>query len=109
MSKHLHMFPLYLVVHATTFLFSQALAEDIKRRDSFFTFLISPLTLQRALKISLVVGSIVLTIHQSQAILAGNYPELWKVILTYLTPFSVSAYSTAKMLSDQNRNTGAAD
>lgn len=50
-------------------------------------------TITRALMVSLVVGTLITAINQGPAILAGDLPKLWQVVLTYLVPFVVSTFS----------------
>lgn len=56
----------------------------------------------RAMKISLIVGTLLTIINQGDMIIAGQTPVIWKVILTYLVPFCVSSYSSAKLLREIN-------
>lgn len=50
----------------------------------------------RALKVSLIVGTLLNLINSGDALLAGRLPEhAWKIPLTYLVPFLVSYYSSA--------------
>lgn len=72
-------------------------------QPSLFSFLIRPLTVRRALKVSGVVGTTLLLINQGDVVFAGQPPVLWKAILTYITPFAVSSYSTASLLREQAR------
>lgn len=52
----------------------------------------------RAVKVALVVGTVLLAINQGDVILAGAMPNLWKAALTYLVPYCVATYGavTAK-------------
>ena len=52
----------------------------------------------RALKVAGVVGTVLVAINQGDTILAGNWPILWKALLTYLVPYCVATYGavTAK-------------
>ena len=49
----------------------------------------------RSLKVSAIVGTILVAINQGDVILAGELPVsvLWKVALTYLVPYCVSTYA----------------
>lgn len=49
-----------------------------------------------ALKVSLVVGTVLNLLNQGQAILQGDYPDGWRLLLNYLVPFGVSLYSAVK-------------
>ena len=69
----------------------------------FLASLTAPITVRRALKVSAIVGTALVAINQGDLILAGHWPPLWKLLLTYLVPYSVSSYSTAALLRDLNR------
>lgn len=50
----------------------------------------------RALKVALIVGTLLNLINSGDALFAGHLPEHpWKIPLTYLVPFAVSLYSSA--------------
>ena len=65
------------------------------QNPAFLGAITHPATVRRALTVSLVVGTILLAINQLDVLLAGDVPPIWKIILTYLTPYAVSSYSTA--------------
>ncbi|RMB08114.1 nitrate/nitrite transporter NrtS [Eilatimonas milleporae] len=65
-----------------------------------------PVTVRRALKVSGVVGTLLVLINQGDLLLAGMAPPLWKILLTYLVPYSVSSYSTAVFMVEIGRQTG---
>ncbi|MEM8917480.1 MAG: nitrate/nitrite transporter NrtS [Pseudomonadota bacterium] len=67
------------------------------------SLLVKPVTVKRALKVGLVVGTILIGINQGDLIAAGQWPPVWKIALTYLVPYSVSSYSTAALLSDLDK------
>ena len=51
---------------------------------------------QRAIKVSLLVGTALNLINSGDALFAGHLPPYaWKIPLTYLVPFAVSLYSSA--------------
>ncbi len=52
-------------------------------------------TVARALKVAAIVGTILIAINQADVILSGGMPPLWKILLTYCVPYSVSTYSAA--------------
>ncbi|MEO1168488.1 MAG: nitrate/nitrite transporter NrtS [Pseudomonadota bacterium] len=66
-------------------------------------FLFAPVTVKRAVKVSLLIGTLLILINQGDLILAGGAPAIWKVLLTYLVPYGVSSYSTAALLRDTAR------
>lgn len=65
------------------------------RNGAFIAVMLNPATARRALMVSLVVGTALLVINHLDHILAGNLPPIWKVLLTYFTPYAVSSYSAA--------------
>ncbi len=62
---------------------------------SFWQAAIEHDTVMRALKVAAVVGTILVAINQGDAILNGIMPPVWKLLLTYCVPYSVSTYSAA--------------
>jgi hypothetical protein len=65
------------------------------RTKLFFDTIKHPATVRRALVVSLIVGTILITINQLDYILSGDMPPVWKILLTYFTPYAVSSYSAA--------------
>lgn len=63
-----------------------------------------PLTVNRAIKVAIVVGTILIAINQSDLLLQGQWPPFWKLGLTYMVPYSVSSYSSAMFIVDLTRN-----
>lgn len=68
--------------------------------------------LKRSLAVSAIVGTILCAINQGDAILSGQTPVIWKVILTYIVPFCVATYGAysacvahGRMMSDQSGDT----
>jgi len=61
--------------------------------------------LKRSLVVSAIVGTILCAINQGDAILAGETPVLWKVILTYIVPFCVATYGAYSAFVDHPRIT----
>lgn len=49
-------------------------------------------TPKRAFLTALVVGTIVTTINHGDFILVGDWPPLWKVILTFCVPYCVTTW-----------------
>jgi hypothetical protein len=69
---------------------------DINEDVTFWQAACDKATLRRAVKVSLIVGTLLCLINQWEAIIAGFVGVNWvKYFLTYLIPFSVSVYSTA--------------
>ncbi|MCR9184322.1 MAG: nitrate/nitrite transporter NrtS [Halieaceae bacterium] len=58
----------------------------------------------RALKLALVVGSLLTVINQGDILLQGQAPDWLKLVLTYLVPYGVSTWtSIAKDLESNTR------
>ena len=62
----------------------------------------------RALKVAAVVGSLLVLINQSDAVVSGQLTtnQLLQILLTYCVPYGVSTYSSVKALgldSDPNQ------
>ena len=58
-------------------------------------------TLRRAIKVSMIVGTLLCLINQWEVIIAGFVGVNWyKFGLTYMVPFCVSTYSTAASRMD---------
>lgn len=55
----------------------------------------------RALKVAAVVGSLLVLINQTDAVVSGQFTtsQLLQVLLTYCVPYGVSTYSSVKALS----------
>lgn len=83
---------------------TNASAPSHTRPRSFIAYALERSTLWLALKVALVVGTILGIINHGQAILTGHFTtdRLISLLLTYLVPFSVSMYSQvrAKMQRD---------
>ncbi len=59
-------------------------------------------TVFRALKVCSIVGTVLILINQGDMVALGEFPPLWKILLTYLVPYCVSSYSTAMLLVEFN-------
>lgn len=61
-------------------------------------------TALRALKLALVVGTLLTIINQGDVLLLGQSPDWVKLMLTYMVPYGVSTWtSIAKDLENRNR------
>ena len=67
---------------------------------NFMHLLFHPTAVRRAIKVALLIGTLLILINQADLLLAGTLPPLWKIILTYLVPYGVSSYSTAALLRE---------
>ena len=48
--------------------------------------------LKRSLLVALAVGTVLNLINQGPEMLAGKWPTVWKLVLTYVVPFLVASY-----------------
>jgi hypothetical protein len=65
---------------------------------------LAPGTALRALKLALVVGTLLTIINQGDVLLQGLAPDWLKLVLTYLVPYGVSTWtSIAKDLEQRAR------
>jgi len=62
---------------------------------------------RRALIISLIAGTLLNCINQIPELMAGEPINIVKFLLTYLVPYSVSAYSSVKTITDAQRKAEA--
>ena len=60
-------------------------------------------TTQRAVKVAIVVGPILTVINQHDVILEGDFDFqfFYKLVLTFLVPYCVSAYSSARAYGEE--------
>jgi hypothetical protein len=54
--------------------------------------------IRRAIIVAIVIGSVLNTINSYDVFLAGNFTgrNILRIVLTYITPFCVSLYSSIK-------------
>ncbi len=69
-----------------------------------FVSLLPPQVLYAAIKVSLVVGTLLNLINQWDLLSVGQYPAIGDTLLNYLVPFCVSLYSGTKALSSHDLN-----
>ncbi|MGP1346337.1 MAG: nitrate/nitrite transporter NrtS [Phycisphaerales bacterium] len=78
------------------------MADHSERTESAFApLLFRRVTVVRALKLSAIIGTLLILINQGNMLLAGEIPPYWKIALTYLVPYGVSSYSTAALLHER--------
>jgi hypothetical protein len=51
-------------------------------------------SIRRSLVVAAIVGTALNAINQGPEIIRGDWPVLWKLILTYLVPFAVASYGS---------------
>ncbi|WED29498.1 nitrate/nitrite transporter NrtS [Vibrio sp. DW001] len=66
----------------------------------------SPLIVKRSLKVSAVVGTILMMINHGEALLMGNIDtqRAIKIALSYCVPYLVSTYSAVSTTIENQRN-----
>jgi len=69
--------------------------EAVRPQTTFFQALRERSIVARGLRVSLIVGTLLTLINQGDLLLAGQFPPLWKILLTFLVPYGVSTYSSA--------------
>ena len=65
-----------------------------KYSTNFFDLAFTDGTPKKAFFTACVVGTILATINHGDTILAGNYPPLIKILLTYCVPFFVTTWGS---------------
>jgi hypothetical protein len=70
--------------------------EEQNEKRGLFELAVSDGTPVHAAVTAVIVGTLLVLINQLDQILAGNWPPLWKVILTYLVPYCVTTVGAVK-------------
>ena len=85
----------------------QAVEHTKKRVDSqsIISYCLERATLLFAMKLALVVGTILALINHGQAIISGHltFDQLIPILITYCVPFSVSMYSQVQGKRERDR------
>ncbi len=73
--------------------------------QEWLTIALRPQMLLRGIKVSLVVGTILIAINQGDQLLVNGITNemLWKIPLTYAVPFCVSVYAGASAAFAQRK------
>lgn len=58
-------------------------------------------SVRRSLLVALIVGTALNAINQGPEILDGEWPNIWKLGLTYLVPFLVASFGGYAALKDK--------
>jgi hypothetical protein len=58
-------------------------------------------SVRRSLLVAAVVGTVLNAINQGPEIFAGQWPNLWKLGLTYIVPFLVASFGGYSALRDR--------
>jgi hypothetical protein len=74
-------------------------------QNGFLSLAFSPGVVKSAVKVSLLVGTILALINHGEAILALSLPRenLVQILLTYLVPYCVSTYSAVRALQGSHQ------
>ena len=64
----------------------------------------TPAIVRASMKVALVVGTILNTVNQGEALLRGGSPSWIQVALNFVVPFCVSAYSAANNQLNRRQN-----
>ncbi len=59
-------------------------------------------SVRRSLAVAIVVGTALNLINQGPEIVAGNWPVVWKLVLTYVVPFLVASYGSYAAFKSSN-------
>jgi len=51
-------------------------------------------SVRRSLAVAAIVGTVLNAINQGPEIARGDWPMMWKLVLTYLVPFAVASYGS---------------
>ncbi len=70
--------------------------QSLQRPPGFWKAILDRGIILRGLKVAAVIGTLLTLINQGDIMLAGQWPPLWKLLLTYAVPFGVSTYSAAQ-------------
>ena len=63
-------------------------------------------SVRRSLIVAVIVGTALNAINQGPEMLGGNWPNLWKIGLTFLVPFLVASYGSYAAFAQQAREQG---
>jgi hypothetical protein len=70
--------------------------------NSFLDLAMTRSVVVRSLKVSAVVGTILVIINQYDAVLGNESLDWIKIVLTYAVPYCVATYAAAKALQERS-------
>jgi len=73
------------------------------RRPSVLRLMLQPRIARGALRVSLVVGTVLNIINNGEQFWMHHTVSLWQAALNYIVPFCVSAYSAARNEAQRTR------
>jgi hypothetical protein len=71
-------------------------AASVHQRPGILRLVLQPGIARAALKVSLVVGTLLNVINNGEQLWAGHSVSIWRVALNFVVPFCVSSYSAAR-------------
>jgi type IV secretory pathway TrbD component len=71
-------------------------AAAVHRRPSVLRLALQPGIARAALKVSLVVGTLLNVINNGEQLWSGHGVNIWRVALNFVVPYCVSSYSAAR-------------
>ncbi len=71
-------------------------AASVRRRPSMLRLALQPGIARAALKVSLVVGTLLNVINNGEQLWAGHDVNIWRVAMNFVVPYCVSSYSAAR-------------
>ena len=69
---------------------------SMRRRPGVLRLALQPGIARAALKVSLVVGTLLNVINNGEQLWAGHSVSIWRVALNFVVPYCVSSYSAAR-------------
>lgn len=69
---------------------------DVRSTPSVLALMLSRRIAWSALKVSLVVGTVLNVVNNGERLIAQGNVTLWQVALNFVVPFCVSSYSAAR-------------
>ena len=67
-------------------------------QPSLLSDLKQPGVQRRALRTSLLVGTLLVFINHGPTLWQGQFPPIWQLLLTYLVPWAVSSWSSVSAI-----------
>jgi len=69
-----------------------AIQSDIHAAPNVSELILGGGTPKKALLTAMVVGTVLTTINHGDAIVVGDWPPAWKIVLTYCVPYCVTTW-----------------
>lgn len=72
-----------------------------RARRSLLQRMMQPQVAKAALRVSLLVGTVLNLVNNGERLWMGHGVNLWQLAMNYIVPFCVSAYSAARIQANQ--------